>query len=384
MNGLNGEYVLRRDKRPIPAEPAISEKWFPKCEQPLEVQLKALGMILTWAKREFGDEVTMQATPVQFGCQLLQRSLPDGWEYPAIPDGFSRLLHAISFPHRMEKFADPAGAVQYDGRVMFLGTATQMPIHVPGLYDIQHDEVATFEPYRQGWYRVDVQVPQDWRHIGLVPVLTSERTAEVYGIRRMTLWPRRPGMEFGAWLHVSEMHLLLENGIQPWPYTIKKRLLFAPESPGTRPLRFWREKLKEAIEKLERRIALAEQYSSGTPEDIRDNTTLRLCRAGLRSIALQTIGRLHHNGLGKPHMERNEEGELELVEYDPLTPFTARWHQPAWTAAIWARARVQATLLALKAPMEAIQEIRGDAVFFDPALAPEIQDDGKVGSFRRK
>lgn len=359
------EYVLRRDTRPFPETAADLKQWFPKCEERPETQLQALGMILCWAQREFGQDISMQASPTMFGCQLLQRSLPEGYEYPAILDGWSRLLHAISFPHRMEKFGDTKDAVCLDGRLMFLACATQMPCYFPVPENqpqlMQVDDREEFAAYRQGWYQCDITVPADWKHIGLVP-MQYKKLDKTY-----TAWPYRPGLEFQSWLHESAVRRLREY---EWPHMIRKRLLFAPQGPGTRPLRFWQERFCAAIEKI-----------GDKPTD----PVLRLARAGLRDAALHTLGRFHHNGIGKTSWIRNEEGELEeQTIYPRFDAYTARWHHPEWSAAIWNMAQDKAIRLALQAPRAAIREIRGDAVYFDPAHVPDVPDSGRVGAFRRK
>ncbi len=350
-------YVLQRDTRPLTATVPNLESWLPNI--PREDAAAAVATIGAWGKQHFGNAITMQTTPNHFGMQLILHTLPEGRQYPTVTDGIQRLLYAVSFPLRLEKFAPIKNATHaYDCRVAYLAHTRSVPVYTPETFT--HDEKPCYEPYRRGWYLAVVTVPTGWKHIGLVPSEERVGTSRKY--------PYTPGHTFQTWLTDSEMQLLKDFS---WGFSVKKRVLFATSStPGSDPLRTWHDHLAGGIESLDRIIAGNEEMK------------WKLVRTALRNVAIYTIGqfnvsdKLHSDGFDQ------ETGMLKWKQHI-MTSFSERWQHPEWGANIWSRTRVQATRIALQFKREQLVEIRGDEVFTTTPMIGH-EDTGRVGGYREK
>lgn len=320
-------------------------------------------------------------TPAATALDLIEHTLPWGqnrepYRYSTLGDGLRRLLAATSTQHRMEMFSHKGQRmrryVSYDARVAFGGYLRHLPI-VPPRDGVIHDQMAIYEPYRNGKYRVEVTVPASWDRIGLAP----RRSADGFTWE----WPATPGESWECWLDECEMRLV--DGWD-WPYQIRERILFAdPKMPGSDPLREYADRLTSELERCER---------------FPKSPALRAYRAALRALTIHPVGAFHAgSGNDSRHIDSRDELDerdalADIVRDDTgwtvtnsieLTAFRSRWWRPEWSSAVYARERVTATRKALQLPREKLIAIRGDAIHLAD-VDPEWADSGKVGSYRKQ
>lgn len=352
---------LARDQRPAPAAAPIDRAWFGDMSLAKSDKEQAYKDVLYMAHHYFGADITLQKTPTFMGMLLLQHALPFNaktgtpYHYETMPDGMIELIKSFSFPHRIENIntGPDDTSYQYDQRLAFLAFAGSVPVYHPDSFIA--DEKRLYVPYHEAFYLVDVTIPRDWQHIGLVPSSVGIGTSRIY--------PRASGAKFTTWLHTSEMALL---DAYQWPYIIKKRMMFDEPSPGSRPLMTWRQRFIESIEKAEH------------------NHSERgyIYRSCLRRMALQTIGMFGHTGVNTQKAVRTFDGNMEMTDGEEVQGLPRRWIHPEWAAGIYARSRAAATKMALQVPMPSLSKIVGDAVF--TKLPLRIEDTGKVGAYRQK
>lgn len=130
--------------------------------------------------------------------------------------------------------------------------------------------------YIPAWYRVRVTVPQDWHHVGLLP-LKNENTDDGW------LYPNRPGVQFETWASGAEVKYADDCG---WPIdpvegiVFDKQSLEDPDARGkAKPnvLDRWAGKLTAARDAVQQRDDL-------------DPEVRQAVAGALRAILLQTIG----------------------------------------------------------------------------------------------
>src|SRR5271165_3208888 len=93
---------------------------------------------------------------------------------------------------------------------------------------------AEVERYVPGFYRVEVQIPEDWEHIGLLPKRNPEGSAQKFS------YPRMAGQRFESWCSSSELSLALNQG---WGVQVKERMLWLQTHRLPEPLKLWGERL---------------------------------------------------------------------------------------------------------------------------------------------
>lgn len=367
---------LSHDARPMKQqEPMVGERngWFYRMPgiTASEAQV-ALERVLGWSIKHFGTGVTMQRTPTGFGIQLLLRSLPEQVRYEPLPSGVSEVMHgAVGLPHRVEYFQRAKG-LEYDARVAYLAHCRHVPVYLRADGQFIHDSNINnradfYQQHRQGWYKCEVRVPLDWKHIGLVP---DTQHKLMVGEQPTYTYPRVPGDEFTTWLHESEVKLLLAHS---WQFKMTERILFAAEEKGLRgldPLRAWSDKLASGI------LGAEQQY-----RQTRD-TSWSYMRMALRSVSLQTIGQFAYNGKGRIEYEIKDGQVIGHAPAD-LTEYLARYHHPEWFSAITARTRVSATRMALAVKPSELLAIKADAIVTKGAVTlPKTGD--RIGEYRCK
>lgn len=363
-------YTLRKDTRPdVDQVGNYSVKdWFYFAGK--EIADKAIARIESWLVTEFNTHVHL--SPTGTGQAALLRCLPYGIQYPQLPPGIQVLIRRNSFPGRTEYFrTDAASGVQYDARLAFFGCTADVPCYFG---EILHDDDRAYLGFRRALYRVDITVPRDWEHIGLVPKRPGPNDPA---------WdfPRRPGDSWEAWLWGCEVDLLRKHA---WPHQIQERILFAEEGgASTDPLRTWIRSFRSAL--LRPNLVNPPRDATG-PEFL-------LVRKGLRACVLNTIGAFHgykarvpiESDVVVPDYARRvlDNNRKWLYEwYEPVTDRRGIWNQPAWSSHIWAINRCRITRQALKVPLKDIIAIKTDALIL--TRDPGWTDDGAIGSFRKK
>lgn len=323
--------------------------------------------------------VECQRTPTLTGAATIEVSLPRGPEgpyvYPALPPAVQTILHRHTPNHRQEchtPLPPPVlrEAALYDRRLAFLSYLRHLPTARHG---VQHDEGEAFVVSRAGWYRCEVQVPSDWRHVGAVPWPRPIGIGWDY--------PATPGAIFESWLSWREVFLLRELA---WAHVIRERILLdALSGPGADPLHTWARRIHQLVSAADRL----------------ERTPLNLAwRYAVRALAIRPLGLFHRRPLEPPAVYASAyalppdlepdsvvaplaDGRLEVRRPAPADSRQGRWHRPEWWAAIIAACRVAITRLALDVPREQLGAIDGDALYVLHGPL-DVQDSGRIGALR--
>jgi hypothetical protein len=355
----------------------MTGQWFGSCDN-ASICRRAYVRLRELLRSTFDLGADLLGTPARTGLDLLARSLPrnrDGmpYEYPVLPGDVREVIEHNIGQGRMEFL--PVIGDQGETNSLYILDATWMYAacirHLPSP-PLQHDLVSEFAGYRCGLYRVDFQVPEGWRHIGLLPIWDRQEKKTVYPCVSDSVW-------YPAVVSGEELRLAYEQG---WPIEIRERWLWADDrAANADPSRAWAEGLRML------RAACT---------DAREGKAAPYIRAALRALCIKAVGGLHRRG----RVEQVETPHARAEEVDPstvleVTPTVIRWERPIpldasmagfnhpeWAALVWCRARARLARTALKLPRECIVALRSDAIVttFDPGW----QDDGKPGTFRVK
>ncbi len=357
--------------------------------------MQALERIL---QATFDWKVKCLSTPGLTGIALWDRSRKA--IYPVVDEEMQVLIRSTTTQGRSEitplPDRDPLPAFVYlDGRFMYAALTKGI-----GLGPVEHDEIPEFDPHRRGRYRVTYRVPEDWKHIGLLPE-KSGHSREPWSYRC------EPGYEGETWVGSPELNLALHppRGLSPWPIEIKERLLFQNAVKGTPwPLDLWGERLIEARQSVGRRINEGE-FNQSIGE---------LIESALRNILLHGIGGFHRRSRADTVVVYPDEGYENIPAnadptfhpdgtatykvYRPLSEWSARLMHPEFSAQVWDRCRTHLLYSARKSKGKIIpgsetgalllnrSEIVGmrtDALYL--TRNPEWPDDGQTpGQFRVK
>jgi hypothetical protein len=349
------------------------------------------------------DGAVLLSTPATTGRDLWQRTIGPRTSYPTLAQPVRDLIVATSGQGRTEVRPAPEGAepgpfTYLDGRFMYAALAYGLPVGEPtrvggGLDATRQDAWLA----KRGRWRVTVEVPQGWAHVGIL----GRRTPAGWD------YPATPGTEWETWADAEECRLALAHG---WGLAFHEGIVWPQEG---KPLTAWRDTLvawwAEAGESAEVARALlrfgrptdhaALMFGADTAE------VFDAVRTALRAMVLFGIGAF---AAGTPTRERvvatadevpagaqvstTEDGRFRYVETVEATPWQDAMAHPEWAATIWARARVR--LLehrlpdgtmggALHLPAASVVGFRTDAIYL-AGDAPDWADDGKPGRFRVK
>jgi hypothetical protein len=335
--------------------------------QPLEVH------------KEKHDEyrVELLSTPARTGMDLLRRKLPYGVKYEDLPEDVERIVMTQFGQARTELFDHGRELVEnlrnYDGLWMYASCCRHMPVG-----RCVHDFQDLYTPYVTGLYRLEAQIPDDWAHIGLLPVRENDKT----------VWPNEPGTVVHSWCSHRDVQLAIDYGWKIlfiwervlWPETQARGLKI-----GQDPLRHWMETL----------VLLRETITLQYEEPIRG-----MLRDAFRSLLNMTIGRLHmagrtvdvwtqdwkedpgenaylskdqpYDGSGITHYEKQED----------LNAYQKEGFKPHWALEVWNQAKWKVTKAALEVPFDQLVSIRTDGLW--TTCKADFQDTGKPGCFREK
>ena len=356
----------------------MTAQWFGECAS-ASLCRQAYVRLRQLLRATFDPGADLLGTPARTGLDLLARSLPrnkDGqaYEYPVLPGDVREMIEHNIGQGRME-FLPVIGSVASETDALYILDAIWMYAacirHLPAP-PMQHDDIPEFAGYRCGLYRIEFQVPEGWRHIGLLPTWVARAKTTIY-----------PCMHDGAWYPAivsgEELRLAYDNG---WQIVIRERWLFAEDrAANADPSRAWAEHLRMLREAC---------------TDDREGQAAPLIRAALRALCIKAIGGLHRRGrveqVETPHNRAEEVDPSAVLE---VTPTVIRWERPIplaaemagfnhpeWAALVWCRARARLARTALQLPRESIIALRNDAIVttFDPGW----RDTGKPGTFRMK
>jgi hypothetical protein len=322
--------------------------------------------------------VEILSTPARTGVDLLRRKLPYGAKYENLPSDIEHIIMTEFSQARIELFDHEIGQIDhaylYDGRWMYASCLRHVPIG-----DIIHDQEDKYLDYIAGFYRVNVTVPIDWHHIGLLPLKNPQAG-------KGSLYPNQPGETFISWCSDKELALAIKH---EWKVTILERILWpqtqAKGVPGRDPLRHWGETLVKLGE-------IAESYK----EPFRS-----MLKGGFRSMLLFTIGTLHRSQKGSKRgvdgyaesladlpdgdftiEDMLPDGSVHYTTREDLASYQLDQFLPHWPLYIWCTAKRKVTEKALEVPYENLLAIRTDGIWTTCSMP--FQDTGKVGCFREK
>lgn len=356
----------------------MTAQWFGQCGD-VEICFKAFFRLRDLLRSSFDQGVSLMGTPARTGLDLIERSLPcdksgKPYEYPVLENGVRELLEHNVGQGRMEFFERSEKAsllCVLDAIWMYAACTRRMPVG-----ELNHDDVQELADngYRPGFYRVVFQVPENWQHIGLLPVWNGRPT-----------WPCvSDGQWYESYACGEEVKLARENG---WNVQIAERWLFADEkTPGADPLRTWTEKLRTL------RAACTDEREGKLGKPLRD---------AIRALLIKAIGGLHRRGravlVETPIAESENLPEGAVLDEDvyglngdvirwwrpvALDAAMAQFQHPEWACLIWGRARARLARMALSLPFGSIVALRTDAIV--TTVEVRTCGDDKPGTFRLK
>lgn len=348
---------------------------------------KSWQLMASLLRGQFGEHAILAGTAALTGQNLLRLSLPRGQAYQQLPVEVQEILFHNFGQGRIETFYSVTSEVE-------------APIVIPTLYEIDgfwfyvacardcptgkcvHDNEGELlnEGKSPAFYRVCATVPEDWRHVGLLPAYDLEAAKRNADIK--TCFPNSPGEIFESWCTNSELRLADESG---WSYTILERIYWPERSND--PLRLWLERLKRIRERC----------------DFLEEPQRTMIRQAIRGIVLKAIGSFYRHMVvndGYVPLAQSEQipemAEWEVVGEDTiyfreeveLTERQQQMLQPHWACFVWGNARARLTRAALALPFESIVALRTDGIWTTYDVErddnPLWIDTGKPGSWRKK
>ena len=304
----------------------------------------------------------LATTPASTGRELLRVSLPEGVQYPRLPNDILDAIYLnCCYQSRIEHF--PPKRPILDGGVNIIDAAWQYAsclYHLP-TGPCMHDKVNTLATYPggdicPGFYRVTATVPAGWRHIGLL-----KEWKDRYRSDEDARYPNTPGYTFKCWTTADEIVLAMAHG---WQITIHERY-------------YWPEELADPFTNwLRKFVTLREKASQG-------KTKNTLLKAAIRNIVLHTVGsfkqcytwqdyidisdeeyrRLEETSRIVERFPRRKPGVMSCKVEIPLPKDRQKFVRPEWAATAWGRARAKLAEFALRLPFEEIVSLRTDSVW---------------------
>lgn len=293
-------------------------------------------------------EQTLPSSLKSFDEPEMQQTLPS--------DSFLETLHKFTTQGRSEMFlpSSPRAFYYYDRRFAY---AADCRLEMPCGRDFYHKgRDAKYVMYEPAFYRVRFEVPGNWVHVGLLPVLTGD------GWR----WPSEGS-------HVSfvaepELRLAVANG---WRIEELEAWRFGK----ARPMERWRN-------------LLVEEWKGANAAGAKEQANI------FRHILLHGIGGLYARSFTREKVVgASDLGELkdaerlsaEAVEggfrVESRVARTNRFYAPHWAAYTWARARAILASRMLTLPVTSLLGCHVDAIYSSSPLGG-IGDE--VGQFRLK
>lgn len=351
-----------------------SSTWFgPDAEaaEPAEVE-HALAIAAELIAAAFPGGV-MLATPATTGRELWRRIIGDGQEWPVLDEEHQTLIRSTSGQGRIELVDGPdiiAGLHELDGRFMYGALCRELPGGRCQRWSGEH----TYGPHARARVRAEWQVPDGWRHVGLLPAMNDAGG---------WTYPRQPGERATGWIDGAELALARSQG---WAVTVHESLVWPDRA---NPLGPWAERIARA-----RAAALHVAAPA---------TVISLARTALRKVCIDALGAF----VSRPHIVTRSAplgADIDLpagavsprIEGDRFVwgeSTGQAWPElahPEWPAAVWARCRVR--LLdgpgptgrtgALHVDPADVVAFRTDALYL--AHRPAWGDDLRDGRLRHK
>lgn len=360
-------YTFKLGKRTIELR-ATSESYFPVCLDVMEAY-KSYQVLREMYTRY--THMPLLSSPSTTALILLEANLPYQLQLEPLEEKYDNLIREYSTQQRQEILTTPDMEMiedfyYLDGRWMYAACLDyEMPVGNP-----IYDTMSTYIKYVPGWYRVIAKVPENWCHIGLIPVKRN----------KVWIWPNTPNETMSTWISEPELRVAVEHG---WNVKIIERLLFAKD----RPFRTWRKLL----------VDMRNEASTLEDKAVRKNVM-----DAYRGMMLAGIGRLYskewrrekkltideyreqYNDLPiASRLNAIRSGDIMIVPItDSLNEKERKYQHPYLAAYVWAYCRKLLTEQMLKIPFEDILGDRLDAIY--TKRNPNIIDTGKIGQFRLK
>src|SRR5262245_39863974 len=355
----------------------FSESWCEGCEDSMVATPAWRALKAEWKK---STGLPLLTTPAATGRALLWETLPKGHSFPALPDDVAKLVRRKSPQHRIEfvqdgppmsSEAERTWPYQYDGRWMYAAMCSvdRFPVGEP-----RPVEPGAYVPYRPGWYRCWIEIPETWDHIGLIPY---PREDGGWG------YPFEPGLVFEVWASEPELTLAFH---QQWKIQVIEGWRFEKG----RPLEAWADML----------IAMRQRLLDRDFQACGNH--FQYAAAAVRNILNHTIGSLHVDGYEREQFVSNADWlawvkdnehllatrEWKRVEGGRLCPVIVpneskmSIYMPHWSATVWALERARVAQWALRCDPRSLVKINGDAIYSTAPLP--FEDNGNLGQLRRK
>lgn len=308
--------------------------------------------------RKFGFGFLL--SPTLTGLYGVEASLPYRTPEATASPEFRKLLHANTTQGRGENFNTGVfdKFLYYDRRLAYPADA-RLDLPVGAERELTDTD---FVPYGCAFYKGEFQVPSDWQHVGLLPVLGPGGW----------FWPRNPGERHRfECLAEPELRLAIESG---WKVAIDRAWGF----DAGRPL----EKFTVDLSKLSAQADLVGQS---------------IAKQIFRRIMLTAYGGLYARSYEREMfvsdaelMERNDAAMLtaRIVDggamvQDRSEKRDERFYMPEWTAFVWSRARARLAAAMLNLRFGELIACHVDAVYCARALDSFFTGES-IGKFRLK
>jgi hypothetical protein len=336
--------------------------------------------------------IYLQETPARSAMDLVRRKLPIGARYESIPGDVEKLLMTNFSQQRSELINHEKTMAEdvhlYDGRFMYASCLRGLPVG-----EVTHDFISEYLPYVAGFYRVDVTVPMNWKHIGLLPCKNPRQRGKESGSR----YPNNPGTFFKSWCSDKELRLALDQG---WQCQVSERILWSQTQArkrdigedaykllGQDPLRAFGESLVRIRQEILPTLTLPTRQKE-------------LLSGGLRNMLIHGIGVMHSAvRYGETvYVKAYADIPAHIPDYDRFegdegwfykepkekTSYQQAQFQPHWIQYAYSDCKTKVTRFVLEhIPYEQLLAIRTDGVWTTGKVAiPE--DTGKIGVFREK
>lgn len=344
--------------------------WFGSNDHPVAEIQKAWHELEHVIGKAFPGAV-LADTPATTGRALFARTIGQQTSYPVASDEIRELIATTTGQGRIELVTHDRDTLprftQYDGRLMYAAHCWGLGVGEPTLWTpaaIEQQGIGDgrINAHGRGWWHVRATVPDDWSHVGILPLRAGDSWE----------YPHEPGRVFDTWCDGSELYAATLHG---WRVD---RLEGISWREG-KPLNSWRDKLVSAWQAT-------------------DN---ELTRKAIRSLILFTIGafasRVH------PVSHSVSADQPELVSADALpgtvtrvddrlvwqTPgATSEWsanlRHPEWSAAIWGRVRSRMALAAIAQPFNDVLGFATDALYMADEATGLGATTGQIGELRIK
>jgi hypothetical protein len=346
---------ISRNQRTVIIE-KIEGAYFKECHSVNEAFESYRSLETIIATNPIGERFKLLVNSLNTGLELLRVCLPQAQTFHRQSDEVIDLLKKNDHQNRIEIFPNDQKKITevylFDRTFSYAYCASSdMPIGQPVF-----DDLAEYDQWSVGWFCVDFTIPDDWSHIGIIPVHNEEKR---------WFWPSEAGATFqNVWVSAPELQAAYVNG---WQFKIKHRLLWP--SKNKRPLDNWRNHI----------IRMRDEETRNLENPIRSHV-----RAALRDMCLKAIGKMasvkdediylmsedqfadefeDFDRETRASVERLDNGQVSIRKKKIKSSFREMFTHPEWSSYIWSRNRAVITKLMLQIPRNQLIACRVDGIY---------------------